>query len=662
MKLRTERVSSSCDSFSSANIEALEVLESSTSPRANINSLYSTIGAYPIDTDSISSSVSGNNSSGGESDLEVSHLLSSKKMKPLENMNEDDQNFIRGRPSACVFVASLCSNMTDDELCISVTNHFQKWGKLATVKVLRDTCNRPYAFVQYTKDEDSRLAIEEGHNSILDGRNIRCEAAKVNRTLFISSKSFFSEELIRDRLSEFGEIEELVPSNSKGGIFVSSIAPRGYKHWFCKFVYRDDAIRAFANLTEENLYRVDWAQNIDKANSKNHISFRYNSQSDDNDENLDMKLKFDKYSIFVGHLNSETQESDLQERFERHGTISEMNLVKKPNNTFAFIKYQEESSAASAVERENHSMFCGKTMHVQYREVHLPASKATSFNGVALAPPPINLSKRLSPTSNRVSESSRFHSNTKSSYEISKPKFNNYPSNSYNKGFNRGGGKHHLPGKYFNSFNRSYGSSFNNDGLFGWNSSGASSYNKNKPGSKSFDSKSKIKNDYYTWSVSNPTQLDLHGESPFKGFPASSRDKSEFKSKRGAYGGERTGSSGIGNKFDHKDMNNSSRGSGSQINNSSYPLFYYFPNNEYFAASSSSGNIGHSIQGSGLGPMGGSTNVPGPAPYYNIYQQYYPSYDPTDYPPPTGAHASFAIPNYMYYPTESEIASNEKKT
>ena len=40
-------------------------------------------------------------------------------------------------------------------------------GTLATVKVLRDTCNRPYAFVQYTTDSDSKLAIEKGHNSVL---------------------------------------------------------------------------------------------------------------------------------------------------------------------------------------------------------------------------------------------------------------------------------------------------------------------------------------------------------------------------------------------------------------------------------------------------------------------------------------------------------------
>ena len=91
-------------------------------------------------------------------------------------------------------------------------------GHISHSQVLRDTCNRPYAFVQYTTDSDSKLAIEKGHNSVLDGRNIRCEAAKVNRTLFVSSKSFLSKSIIRDRLSNFGEIEELLLVHLRGAI------------------------------------------------------------------------------------------------------------------------------------------------------------------------------------------------------------------------------------------------------------------------------------------------------------------------------------------------------------------------------------------------------------------------------------------------------------
>ena len=145
----------------------------------------------------------------------------------------------------------------------------------------------------------------------------------------------------------------------------------------------DDAIRAYANLTEEGIYKVDWTQNIDKSNAPRNVN---------EPEQDSLKVKFDKYSIFVGQLSLEVSEDQLSQRFERHGEILDLNLIKRTNNTFAFIKFKRESSAAGAVERENHSMFCGKTMHVQYRETHIHApirTRSNYNNGIPLAPPPL---------------------------------------------------------------------------------------------------------------------------------------------------------------------------------------------------------------------------------------------------------------------------------
>ncbi|CUM45658.1 uncharacterized protein AC631_01571 [Debaryomyces fabryi] len=300
-----------------------------------------------------------------------------------------DQPLARGRPSSCVFVASLCSSRSDDELCVSVTKHFAQWGKLSTVKVLRDPANRPYAFVQYTNDKDSKTAISKGHNSVLNGRNLRCEAAKVNRTLFISSKFLKTEKGFKDALEEFGEIEQLIPSDEFGNVKSNKPNIKSSKHWFCKYVYRDDAIRAFANLSENNLFHIEWAQNIETFSSnKSHTNHNLSKQEEN-------KMKFDKFSVFVGQLSSSVTEDELINRFKRHGKIEEVTIIKKTSNTFGFVKYKEEASAASAVERENHSMFKDRTMHVQYRELHSNTLKhSPKAQGIALAPPPINLKKR----------------------------------------------------------------------------------------------------------------------------------------------------------------------------------------------------------------------------------------------------------------------------
>lgn len=304
----------------------------------------------------------------------------------LTNKENDDShsstsstssNSFRGKPSACVFVASLNSNLSDDELSLSVTDHFTQWGKLSTVKVLRDTSNRPYAFVQYTNDRDCKTAIEQGHHSMLAQRTIRCEAAKVNRTLFVQTNDIVTEIQIRSELQEFGEIEQLTISSKTGS---TQIDDKLSQFWYCKFSFRDDAIKAFASLAEQNKYQVDWAQNID-TKSKDKVELN--------------ETKFDKFSVFINQLNPNIDETQLRARFERHGKIENVHIVNKEKFSFAFIKYETESGAAGAVERENHSLFDGKSIHIQYREFQNNTKVSTNPFGVPLAPPPINLNRNI---------------------------------------------------------------------------------------------------------------------------------------------------------------------------------------------------------------------------------------------------------------------------
>lgn len=289
---------------------------------------------------------------------------------------------VKGRPSACVFVASLSSNLSDDILCQSVTNHFKQWGKMSLVKVLRDPANRPYAFVQYEKDEDADKAITEGQHSILNGRTVRCEKARVNRTLFLQlSNSGITEKTMMKLTTRFGEVERLVAVNENFDVINSSNTKLAYKNWFCKFIYRQDAISAFANLKTKPLWNVEWAQNLD-----------------DEYSNVP-EVTIDKYSIFVGQLDPRISKEEMIERFEKHGKIKEAILVNRLLSNFAFIKFKTKEAAASAVERENHSMFKFKTIHVQYREMYNNYRRKNSNDyglKLNLAPPPINFKRRYS--------------------------------------------------------------------------------------------------------------------------------------------------------------------------------------------------------------------------------------------------------------------------
>lgn len=295
----------------------------------------------------------------------------------------------RARHSACVFVASLNSNRTDVELARLVTTSFKKWGDILSVKVLRDPANRPYAFVQYATDKECNRAIKMGHNSLLNARNIRCEHAKVNRTIFVKSAILLTESQIRDKFKTFGEIEQMVATNGRGTRFINDPNDESAHNWVCKFVYRDDAIRAFANLPDEKFYAAEWAKNIERDDD------RY--FHDDKPESLSEALVWpaqnggngiDKKSIYVGQLRLQAKETEIVKKFEQHGRVESIEIYQGRDSCFAFIRFASESSAASAVERENHAQFQGRTLHVLYREKHqreIPKVRP----GIHLAPPPI---------------------------------------------------------------------------------------------------------------------------------------------------------------------------------------------------------------------------------------------------------------------------------
>lgn len=374
---------------------------------------------------------------------------------------ESSKNSIRNQPSSCIFVASLASTLTDENLSISVTNHFKKFGDLKMVKVLRDSKNRPYAFVQYTNDSDANKALKLAHGSKLDGRELRCERAKVNRTLHITTKLKLTDSDINNMCNEFGEIEQLIKSNS------TSLYQRrnSLNAWFVRFVYRDDAIRAFANIRSDPNLIVNWVQNIDDTtnndtkqkftkkilnNWENKENVFNNSFYENNNINTN-NITIDKKSIFVGQLSNNVTEKNLNERFSIHGKINNITLIIKPNNIFAFIEFDTEESAASAFEKENHSIFLNKTMHVQYKETSRSQRRKSFpyyYNNrnflnnnnidnkdplqINLAPPPINIYRRHSIDSN---PNLTYYSNSLPRYPIN---FNMNPYSHYstNSNFN----------------------------------------------------------------------------------------------------------------------------------------------------------------------------------------------------------------------------------
>ncbi|KAL6943694.1 hypothetical protein ACO0OE_003585 [Hanseniaspora uvarum] len=339
----------------------------------------------------------------------------------MMNPHDSKISSTRSRPSCCVFVASLSLKLNDKILLETVKENFEKYGDIKLIKVLRDAKNRPYAFVQYFNTEDANLAVQNSKGVILNNRPCRVEKAKVNRTLFLKQLKLSSllstgdikpkrsnvENLIVDFVKH-GEIEQIVsmdnfinlvkenkieqPKNNvkeliKEHVDIFQTNPFGSLNdncWFLQFAFREDAITAHALYQNiKNDYVVHWAENIDLSdglekdcnlvykfqdliNKETNIAPTSNNLATKNNVNLEI----DVYSIFVGQLTQTCTQDMLFDKFSIHGAITNLKLfTKNPNNCYAFITFEDNRSAGSAIETENHTYFNNKSIHVQYREL-----------------------------------------------------------------------------------------------------------------------------------------------------------------------------------------------------------------------------------------------------------------------------------------------------
>ncbi|ORZ37192.1 hypothetical protein BCR44DRAFT_1041446 [Catenaria anguillulae PL171] len=205
---------------------------------------------------------------------------------------------------------------------------------------MKDWMNRPYAFVQYRLVADAQRAIEESHDTVVDGRHVRVEAARVNRTLFLSKlPKTMSDDILHQFMSKWGKVEDVT-------LVMNQLTGRPKGCAFAKFRYREDAIRAYLHIRQQGKWGVEWAANLEKN-----------------------KPETDRSSIFVGQLNpDEATEAAVRARFATYGTLENVHLIVADGEAFAFIKYDDETGSQLAINNENGKEFQGSRILVQYRE------------------------------------------------------------------------------------------------------------------------------------------------------------------------------------------------------------------------------------------------------------------------------------------------------
>jgi len=268
----------------------------------------------------------------------------------------------RGIPKACLFVASLNIQQNEEEMRASVTSYFKQWGHLLNVKVFRDKENRPYAFVQYERVGDAEQALKEAHNTTLDGRSIRVEHAKVNRTLVVSKiDRKLTEPELHDIFSQYGQVEDVL-------LIVNKRTHESRARVFVKYCHRDDALNAYSSIKSDYKWAVEWAASLKPK------EFYRDGHPIENDNT----------TAFVGRLNPDLVTPELlRDRFSTYGEVENVDLVitthnplRGPHNQqhprrtyYAFVKFRDELATAKAVQQADGEEWLGNRITVNYREL-----------------------------------------------------------------------------------------------------------------------------------------------------------------------------------------------------------------------------------------------------------------------------------------------------
>ncbi|MEJ2663934.1 MAG: RNA-binding protein [Spirochaetia bacterium] len=87
--------------------------------------------------------------------------------------------------------------------------------------------------------------------------------------------------------------------------------------------------------------------------------------------------------IYVGNMNYNTTETQLQDLFAQHGTVLSVNIVRdrytnRPKG-FAFVEMEEASSADAAISALNNMELDGRELRVSEAQARKPRQNSYNY-------------------------------------------------------------------------------------------------------------------------------------------------------------------------------------------------------------------------------------------------------------------------------------------
>ncbi|XP_073151128.1 polyadenylate-binding protein 7 [Henckelia pumila] len=250
-----------------------------------------------------------------------------------------------------VFVKNLSESIDS----LNLKEMFQKFGNVLSCKVVTsdDGKSKGYGFVQMESENAATAAIESLNDSMIGGKQmyvakfvkkadrvIPSHETKYTNLYIKNLDTDVSEDVIKDKFSEYGKIVSFVISKDESG------ASKGFG--FANFENPDDAKRAVEALNGSQLgLKVIYVARAQKKSERAEMLRRQFEEK--------RKEKIQKYqasNVYVKNIDDGVSDDELREYFSRCGTITSAKLMrddKGMSKGFGFVCFSTPEEANKAV-------------------------------------------------------------------------------------------------------------------------------------------------------------------------------------------------------------------------------------------------------------------------------------------------------------------------
>ncbi|KAL1566028.1 polyadenylate-binding protein 7-like isoform X1 [Salvia divinorum] len=323
------------------------------------------------------------------------HLtLNGKAIRVMWSRRDSD-----GRKSGVgnVFV----KNLSDSIDSVKLQEMFRKFGDIISCKVVTsdDGKSRGYGFVQFESEASAKMAIEklngadDGGKQMYVGKFIKksdravaSQEAKYTNLYVKNLDAGISEEVFKEKFSQYGKIVSLVISKDENG------ASRGFG--FVNFDKAEDAKSAVEALNGSQLgSKVLYVARAQKKSERQeHLRQQFE------EKRKEQILKYQASNVYVKNIDDEISDDELRLHFSQCGTITSATIMRDDKGIskgFGFVCFSTPEEANKAVYTfhglilKRKPLYAAIAQRKEERQVQLQVIHAQRMTGLSGPPSPV---------------------------------------------------------------------------------------------------------------------------------------------------------------------------------------------------------------------------------------------------------------------------------